>query len=72
MPESTPSGRSYADAAGELDDALDARLAEIRRQSDAGVISLAKAADMRVAALERHVDAIQRLRAEYFGTESGG
>lgn len=70
MSESTPSGRNYADAAAKADDELDGRLAEIRRQSEAGAITLAQAADMRVAALERHIESIRALRAEHFGTDN--
>ena len=70
MPESTPSER-YADAASAADKLLDRQLAEIRRLSDAGDITLVEAAEMRVAALERHIDAIRGLRAEHFGTDSG-
>lgn len=69
MSESTPSER-YADAAGAADEHLDEELAEIRRLGDAGSISLLEAADMRIAALERHIAAIRALRAEHFGPDS--
>ena len=69
MSDPTPSGR-YADEAAIQDDLLDARLAEIRRRTDAGEITIREAADERVAALEHHIETIRNLRAEYFGEGS--
>ena len=66
MSDQTPSER-YADEATKADAQLDARLAEIRRQSDDGTITVRKAADLRVAALERHLAEIRALRVKYFG-----
>ncbi len=64
--------RSYADEAGDLDDQIDAALLIIRRQQDAGEITVHEAADLRVAALEQHIGAIRALRLRHFpeGTPS--
>lgn len=50
-----------------LDIAVDVRLSEIRALQDSGTITVREAADMRVEALERHLDALRELRNEYFG-----
>lgn len=62
----TDPARNYANEAAELDDQLDATLREIRNRADTQQISIREAADLRVAALERHVEAIRRLRAEFY------
>ena len=63
-PSATP---GYAEEAAAQDAFLDQRLAAIRRQQDEGVITIREAADLRVAALEHHIEAVRGLRAEYFG-----
>ena len=60
---------SYIEDAAVQDELLDRTLAEIRRQADDGLITIREAADLRVAALEHHLEAIRALRAEYFGEE---
>ena len=64
--ETTPAG-SYADQAAAQDQLLDGRLASIRAQYEAGSITVREAADLRVAALEHHLEAVRALRREYFG-----
>lgn len=59
----------YREEAWKQDDILDARLTEIRRQTDAREITLRMAADARVAALEAHIEAIRSLRSRFFGEE---
>jgi hypothetical protein len=61
---------SYADEAAAVDQILDECLAEIRRRTDAGDITVREAADERVLALERHIETIRNLRAEYLGEGS--
>ena len=63
--------RSYADEATAADEALDERRAVIRRQRDAGQITQEEAAGQLVTALEEHLAAIRKLRAEYFGEPAG-
>jgi hypothetical protein len=61
--------RDYADEAAVHDKQLDDKLAAIRRQTDAGEITLREAADLRVQALELHIAAIRVLRRQFFGDE---
>lgn len=63
--------RDYATEANKLDEQLDATLREIRNRTGLGELTAIQAADLRVTALERHIEAITQLRAEYFG-ENGG
>jgi hypothetical protein len=69
MSESTPE-LTNAEEATLQDKFLDKRLAEIRRQQDAGIITVREAADLRVRALEHHLDAVRALRTEQFGQQS--
>jgi hypothetical protein len=47
--------------------ALDDALAAIRAEQAAGRITVAEAAAERAGLLERHLERLARLRAEYFG-----
>lgn len=66
-PSYSPDGRTYAQAATELDIALDEALAAIRAEQDEGRINICQAASERILVLTRHIDAIRALRAEHFG-----
>ncbi len=66
-PSQTPES-AYADEAAKLDKLLDAGLAEIRRQSDAGLIGPSEAAYMRVGVMEQHLAEIRVLRIRHFGS----
>ncbi|HSR82860.1 MAG TPA: hypothetical protein VLM11_01625 [Streptosporangiaceae bacterium] len=68
MPD-RPNHSGYAEDAAAQDAMLDERLAAIRRQQDQGTITIRQAADLRVAALEHHLEAVRALRAEYFGED---
>lgn len=69
-PDETTRARTYADEAAAQDRFLDGRLAEIRAQHEAGSITVREAADLRVAALEHHLEAVRALRAKHFGGPS--
>jgi hypothetical protein len=69
MSDPTTPEPAYADEAAIQDDLLDQKLAEIRAQADHGYITIREAADLRVAALEHHIEATRALRAEHFGEE---
>ena len=58
---------TYCEEATAQDRFLDERIAAIRAQYDAGHITIREAADLRVAALEHHLEAVRALRAEHFG-----
>jgi len=60
-------GGSYAAEAAAQDGFLDRRLAEIRAAEAAGHVTIRESADMRVAALTHHIEAVRALRREYFG-----
>jgi hypothetical protein len=62
-------GNGYTAEVSALDVALDIRLGEIRAQQDRGDITVRQAADLRVEALEHHLDAVRALRDEYFGDD---
>jgi hypothetical protein len=68
MSDSTTPG-SYTEEAAIQDELLDRTLGEIRRQAEERIITIREAADLRVAALEHHLEAIRALRDEYFGEE---
>jgi hypothetical protein len=53
-----------------LDHDLDAALADIRRRQDDGQLTTRQAAAERIAALEAHLAAVARLRAQYLGDEA--
>ena len=46
---------------------LDERIADIRRREDEGTITVRLAADARIDAMEKHLDAVTRLRRLYLG-----
>lgn len=50
---------------------LDQRIADIRKRADAGTITVRLAADARIDAMQRHLDAVKRLRELYPGTRDG-
>jgi hypothetical protein len=66
-PEDTPPADSYTDEAAAQDQFLDRRLAEIRALYEAGSITIREAADLRIAALEHHVEEVRALRVKHFG-----
>jgi hypothetical protein len=63
----TEPAASYAEEAANQDRLLDEKLAAIRDREAGGEITVREAADLRVAALEHHVQAVKALRIEYFG-----
>ncbi len=64
--EAEPHARYYIEATLE-DERLDAILASLRQQEDAGHITTREAADARVSAMQRHLTACQELRRRYLG-----
>jgi hypothetical protein len=58
---------SYSQQAALQDLYLDQCLAQIRVAESAGDITIREAADLRVAALEHHLEAVVSLRTEFFG-----
>jgi hypothetical protein len=60
-------GNGYAAEVSALDIALDIRLGEIRAAQDGGDVTTREAADMRISALQDHLDAVRALRREHFG-----
>jgi hypothetical protein len=58
---------AYYDAVSQADESLDDALAAVRAEQDAGRIGVAEAACERVALLERHLQLLERLRAEHLG-----
>jgi hypothetical protein len=69
-PDETTRASTYTNEAAAQDQLLDRRLAEIRAQFEAGSITVRHAADLRVAALEHHLEAVRALRARHFGDPS--
>jgi len=61
------SASAYMREAALQDEFLDAALAGIRANEAAGHITIREAADLRVAALEHHLETVRNLRIEYFG-----
>lgn len=61
------SASAYSESAALLDDALDRKIASIRRRSDSGQLSVRQAADLRIAAMEQHLEASRELRWAHFG-----
>jgi hypothetical protein len=57
----------YFAALDDEQEALDDALAAIRAEQAAGRITVAEAAAERAGLLERHLERLARLRAEYFG-----
>lgn len=68
---STIPSNGYMAEANALDSALDIRLAEIRRAYDGGLLTTREAADLRIAALEEHLENVRKLRREHFGDNDG-
>jgi hypothetical protein len=66
QPEAAHNG-GYAREAAAQDGFLDRRLAEIRAAEAAGHITIRESADLRIAALEHHIEAVKNLRREFFG-----
>jgi hypothetical protein len=64
--------QAYAAGVGREDRLLEQRLADIRRREDEGTITVRLAADARIDAMERHLDALARLRELYLGDEGDG
>ena len=62
-----PPEPTYAEQAANQDRLLDERLADIRGYEATGKITAREAADLRVQALEHHIEAVRALRAEHFG-----
>ena len=69
MSDPTPHTSTYTEQAAAQDRFLDEKLADIRATEAAGVITVREGADLRVAALEHHLEAVRALRAEHFGRE---
>ena len=67
MSDPTTPEPTYTEQATAFDGYLDEKLASIRAHEAAGDITIREAADMRVAALEHHIEAVRALRAEHFG-----
>lgn len=67
MPDRPTNG--YTAEASALDVALDVRLSEIRQMQDSRTVTVRQAADARIDALERHLEAMRALRVEYFGPD---
>jgi len=58
---------AYFAALGDEQEALDDALAAIRDEQQAGRITAAEAAAERAGLLERHLERLRQLRAEYLG-----
>ena len=65
-PGDTPAS-TYAEQAAAQDKFLDEKLAGIRAHEAAGDVTVREAADLRVEALEHHIQCVRNLREEYFG-----
>jgi hypothetical protein len=65
----TTPAQLYAEAAAEQDKQLGQALTLIRRQEDAGSLTVTEAAGQRITAMEKHLAALQAARAEHFGSE---
>ena len=70
MSDPTPPMSTYAEQAAAQDRFLDEKLAEIRAREAASDITTREAADLRVAALEHHLETVRSLGAEHFGDAS--
>jgi hypothetical protein len=57
----------YREAAEAEDRQFADRIADIRRREKARLITVRQAADERIAAMERHLTAVQLLRQQYLG-----
>jgi hypothetical protein len=68
-PGDTPAS-TYAEEAAIQDQLLDGKLAGIRAREAAGDITVREAADMRVQALEHHIQCVRALREEHFGGDT--
>lgn len=64
---SDPTTPTYAEEAAIQDQLLDKRLGEIRAWEQAGTITVTESAELRIAAMEHHIETIRNLRNEYFG-----
>ncbi len=66
---STDSGRvgRYNDLIAQASDRLDQQLANIRRDQDAGDITVREAADERITVMTEHLNRLRLLREEYLG-----
>jgi hypothetical protein len=64
----TTPAQQYAEAAAEADEQLDQALTLIRRQEDAGDLSVTEAAGQRITAMEAHLAALQALRQQHLGS----
>jgi hypothetical protein len=58
---------TYAEALAEAADDLDDALAAIRAETTAGRVTPAQAATERAGLLERHLERLRKLRADYLG-----
>ncbi|MGO8957575.1 MAG: hypothetical protein ACLQFR_09435 [Streptosporangiaceae bacterium] len=65
QPERDQRALAYAQHVSDAADRLDEQLASIRRDQDAGDITVREAADERVQVLGEHLDRLRLLRAEY-------
>jgi hypothetical protein len=67
MSDRPTNGLTYAQAATELDVAIDEALAAIRAEEDEGRISVCQNARERIDVMTRHIEEIQQLRRVHFG-----
>jgi hypothetical protein len=68
IPHTTTLAGDYMREAELQDQFLRDRLTVIRRQQEAGDLTVREAADARIQAMEHHLQATRNLRVEYFGT----
>jgi hypothetical protein len=61
----TTPAQLYAEAAAAEDEQLDQALTLIRRQEDAGRLTVTEAASQRITAMEKHLAALQELREQH-------
>jgi len=57
----------YNDLVSEAGDTLSVKLANIRRDEDAGDITVREAADERIAVMSQHLTRLRLLREEFLG-----
>jgi hypothetical protein len=59
----------YVAALNEASNELDEKLSNIRRDLDAGDISMREASDERILVMSEHLSRLIRLRIEHFGSD---